>query len=86
MRSFDTDHAAYDARLLGWKYTEADTPGTAPRLRYDQARASNHGHTYGDYLSEAGAGGYRVSEDALTATIRGITWAMILACLAASSC
>ena len=59
-RSFGTDREAYDASLLGWKFTSVvDTPGDTssalPRRVYDTTKPgrSNRGHTYGDHLSEA---------------------------------
>jgi mono/diheme cytochrome c family protein len=54
-RSYDTDRAAYDARLLGWKYEDTGRPPSGPRRVYDTTEPgrSNHGHTYGDHLSEA---------------------------------
>ena len=58
-RSFETDAAAYDSALLGWKFTNAegnsaDLTSSGPRRVYDtrQPGRSNGGHVYGDHLSE----------------------------------
>jgi hypothetical protein len=58
-RSFATDRDAYDATLLGWRFTNvADSCSgntiLGQRRVYDTSKPgrSNRGHTYGDQLSE----------------------------------